>query len=106
MKGATALERLLYGTAGQSDAVTLANGTFGEQFTLTPGGTYWFYLSEEKIPGTVNQGTREGGWLFQTKLSIGSPLPTPGQSTPICRTKIKTIGGGESEGHIKRLPEV
>lgn len=25
-----------------------------EQFTLTPGGTYWFDLSGETIPGTVN----------------------------------------------------
>ena len=32
----------------------LANAAPAEQFNLTPGGTYWFDLSGENIPGTVN----------------------------------------------------
>ena len=31
-----------------------------EQFNLTPGGTYWFDLSGENIPGMVNTGTSYG----------------------------------------------
>lgn len=31
-----------------------------EQFTLTPGGTYWFDLSGVGIPGTVNEGNDYG----------------------------------------------
>ena len=31
-----------------------------EQFTLTPGGTYYFDLSGENIPGTVNTGNESG----------------------------------------------
>ena len=31
-----------------------------EQFNLTPGGTYWFDLSGENIPGTVNTGNSDG----------------------------------------------
>ena len=30
-----------------------------EQFNLTPGGTYWFDLSGENIPGPVNEGNRD-----------------------------------------------
>lgn len=38
----------------------LANAAPAEQFNLTPGGTYWFDLSGENIPGTVNTGTSFG----------------------------------------------
>ena len=38
----------------------LANAAPAEQFNLTPGGTYWFDLSGENIPGTVNTGTSSG----------------------------------------------
>ena len=38
----------------------LANAAPAEQFNLTPGGTYWFDLSGETIPGTVNTGNRFG----------------------------------------------
>ena len=38
----------------------LANAAPAEQFNLTPGGTYWFDLSGENIPGTVNTGTSDG----------------------------------------------
>ena len=38
----------------------LANAAPAEQFNLTPGGTYWFDLSGENIPGTVNTGTSYG----------------------------------------------
>ena len=31
-----------------------------EQFTLTPGGTYYFDLSGESIPGTANSGNSDG----------------------------------------------
>ena len=37
--------------------VFVANAAPAEQFNLTPGGTYWFDLSGENIPGTVNTGT-------------------------------------------------
>ena len=38
----------------------LANAAPAEQFNLTPGGTDWFDLSGENIPGTVNTGTSYG----------------------------------------------
>ena len=38
----------------------LANAAPAEQFNLTPGGTYWFDLSGENIPGTVNTGNSDG----------------------------------------------
>ena len=38
----------------------LANAAPAEQFNLTPGGTYWFDLSGENIPGTVNTGNSYG----------------------------------------------
>lgn len=38
----------------------LANAAPAEQFNLTPGGTYWFDLSGENIPGTVNTGNWVG----------------------------------------------
>lgn len=38
----------------------LANAAPAEQFNLTPGGTYWFDLSGENIPGAVNTGTSFG----------------------------------------------
>ena len=38
----------------------LANAAPAEQFNLTPGGTYWFDLSGENIPGMVNTGTSYG----------------------------------------------
>ena len=38
----------------------LANAAPAEQFKLTPGGTYWFDLSGENIPGTVNTGNSYG----------------------------------------------
>ena len=38
----------------------LANAAPAEQFNLTPGGTYWFDLSGETIPGTVNTGNSYG----------------------------------------------
>lgn len=34
--------------------VFVANAAPAEQFKLTPGGTYWFDLSGENIPGSVN----------------------------------------------------
>lgn len=34
--------------------VFVANAAPAEQFNLTPGGTYWFDLSGENIPGSVN----------------------------------------------------
>ncbi len=37
-----------------------AQWTPAEQFNLTPGGTYWFDLSGENIPGTVNTGNSYG----------------------------------------------
>ena len=40
--------------------VFVANAAPAEQFNLTPGGTYWFDLSGENIPGTVNTGTSYG----------------------------------------------
>ena len=43
--------------AGLLPTVALAEGT-DEQFDLTPGGTYWFDLSGENIPGPVNVGNR------------------------------------------------
>ena len=43
-----------------SDITLTAQWTPAEQFNLTPGGTYWFDLSGETIPGTVNTGNRYG----------------------------------------------
>lgn len=43
-----------------SDITLTAQWTPAEQFNLTPGGTYWFDLSGENIPGTVNTGTSYG----------------------------------------------
>ena len=43
---------------GLLPTVALAEGT-DEQFNLTPGGTYWFDLSGENIPGPVNEGNRD-----------------------------------------------
>ncbi len=40
--------------------VFVANAAPAEQFNLTPGGTYWFDLSGENIPGTVNTGNSYG----------------------------------------------
>lgn len=40
--------------------VFVANAAPAEQFNLTPGGTYWFDLSGENIPGTVNTGNWVG----------------------------------------------
>lgn len=40
--------------------VFVANAAPAEQFNLTPGGTYWFDLSGENIPGTVNTGNSSG----------------------------------------------
>ena len=37
-----------------------AQWSLAEQFNLTPGGTYWFDLSGENIPGTVNTGNSDG----------------------------------------------
>ena len=37
-----------------------AQFALSEQFTLTPGGTYYFDLSGEDIPGTVNTGNENG----------------------------------------------
>ena len=33
---------------------SFATGEIDEQFTLAPGGTYYFDLSGENIPGTAN----------------------------------------------------
>ena len=38
----------------------LANDSPDEQFSLKPGGTYYFDLSGEDIPGTVNTGNEDG----------------------------------------------
>ena len=38
----------------------LANDSPDEQFSLTPGGTYYFDLSGASIPGTANSGTSYG----------------------------------------------
>ena len=38
----------------------LANDSPDEQFSLTPGGRYYFDLSDEEIPGTVNTGNEYG----------------------------------------------
>ena len=38
----------------------LANDSPGEQFSLTPGGTYYFDLSAMGIPGTANSGNSYG----------------------------------------------
>ena len=38
----------------------LANDSPDEQFSLTPGGTYYFDLSGEDIPGTANSGNSVG----------------------------------------------
>ena len=38
----------------------LANDSPDEQFSLTPGGTYYFDLSGASIPGTVNTGNENG----------------------------------------------
>ena len=38
----------------------LANDSPDEQFTLTPGGTYYFDLSGASIPGTANSGNSNG----------------------------------------------
>ena len=38
----------------------LANNSPDEQFSLKPGGTYYFDLSGEDIPGTVNTGNEDG----------------------------------------------
>lgn len=54
MEAAATLEQLIYGTATPSNAVMLTNGTPDEQFSLAPGGTYYFDLSGESIPGTTN----------------------------------------------------
>ena len=43
-----------------SDITLTAQWTPAEQFNLTPGGTYWFDLSGENIPGTVNTGNSDG----------------------------------------------
>ena len=43
-----------------SDITLTAQWTPAEQFNLTPGGTYWFDLSGENIPGTVNTGNSYG----------------------------------------------
>ena len=45
---------------GSLAAPMLANAAPAEQFNLTPGGTYWFDLSGENIPGTVNTGNSDG----------------------------------------------
>ena len=37
-----------------------AQWSLAEQFNLTPGGTYWFDLSGENIPGTANSGNPYG----------------------------------------------
>ena len=37
-----------------------AQFALSEQFSLTPGGTYYFDLSDEEIPGTVNTGNEDG----------------------------------------------
>ena len=46
-----------------------------EQFALAPGGTYYFDLSGENIPGTAND-------ALPTVQCTMFPLPTPGQWTP------------------------
>ncbi|RHT56271.1 hypothetical protein DW766_08260 [Butyricicoccus sp. AM29-23AC] len=38
----------------------LANDSPGEQFSLTPGGRYYFDLSGASIPGTANSGNSDG----------------------------------------------
>ena len=43
-----------------SDITLMAQWTPAEQFNLTPGGTYWFDLFGENIPGTVNTGNDWG----------------------------------------------
>ena len=43
-----------------SDITLTAQWSLAEQFNLTPGGTYWFDLSGENIPGTVNTGNSSG----------------------------------------------
>ena len=43
-----------------SDITLTAQWSLAEQFNLTPGGTYWFDLSGENIPGTVNTGNSYG----------------------------------------------
>ena len=49
------------GDSVPADVTTLtAQWTPAEQFNLTPGGTYWFDLSGENIPGTVNTGNSSG----------------------------------------------
>ena len=51
------------GDDGSLPDAPLARGTFGvatEQFDLAPGGTYYFDLSGETIPGTVNTSLPDG----------------------------------------------
>ena len=49
------------GASVPADVTNLtAQFALSEQFTLTPGGTYYFDLSGEDIPGTVNTGNEDG----------------------------------------------
>ena len=54
-KAGTALTDLASGTT-----LTPGYGVVSEQFTLTPGGTYYFDLSGETIPGTKNTDLPDG----------------------------------------------
>ena len=45
---------------GLAAPMLLANDSPDEQFSLTPGGTYYFDLSGEDIPGTANSGNSDG----------------------------------------------
>ena len=49
------------GASVPADVTNLtAQFALSEQFSLTPGGTYYFDLSDEEIPGTVNTGNEDG----------------------------------------------
>ena len=45
---------------GLLPTAAFAAGEIEEQFTLTPGGRYYFDLSAMDIPGTVNSGNSFG----------------------------------------------
>ena len=60
--------------SGGSTKLT-AQFVLSEQFSLKPGGTYYFDLSAMGIPGTVNDA------LPDITPCTMFPLPTPGQWT-------------------------
>ncbi|MEQ2847970.1 hypothetical protein AAAV51_00370, partial [Agathobaculum butyriciproducens] len=57
---AMALCLTLLPTGALAAPMLLADDSPNEQFSLTPGGRYYFDLSGASIPGTVNTGNEDG----------------------------------------------